>query len=92
MIKYYLPLDMEEVTLTPHLTECAYCCAGTDRKLFNPKISNKKSLKSSITLCYQWKSDLKRMWSANVSAVLEQENDALYVRRVAVNSFSFLFC
>lgn len=53
MIKYYLPLDMEEVTLTPHLAECAYCCAGTDRKLFNPKISNKKSLKSSITLCYQ---------------------------------------
>lgn len=81
---------MEEVIPIPHLTECAYCCAVTDRKLFNPKICNKKSLKSSITLCYQWKSDLRRMWSANVSTVLEQENDVPYVRQVAVNIFLFL--
>lgn len=92
MIKYYIVPEMEEVTPTPHLTECAYFCSVTDRKLFNQKICNKKSLKSSITLCYQWISHLKGMWSANVSVMLEQENHDPYERQGAVNVFLFLSC
>lgn len=92
MIKYYMPPEMEQVTPTPHLAEYIYYCSVTDRKLFNPEICNKKSLKSSITLCYQWESDLKQMWSENVSAVLEQENHVSYVRQVGVTVFLFPFC
>jgi len=92
MIKYYMPSKMEQVTPTPHLSECAYCCSVRDRKFLNPKNCNKKSLKSSITLCYHGKSDLKGKGFANVSAVLKQENHEPYVKKVAVNVFLFLPC